>query len=42
MNAIQGLLGKIGWKKEEVDLFEINEAFAACYNGSYERNWFTA
>lgn len=30
INAIQGLLGKIGWEKEEVDLFEINKAFAAC------------
>ena len=26
--AIQKLLGKIGWKKEDVDLFEINEAFS--------------
>lgn len=26
--AIQGLLKKVGWQKEDVDLFEINEAFA--------------
>ncbi|HVV52338.1 MAG TPA: acetyl-CoA C-acyltransferase [Polyangia bacterium] len=26
--AIERLLGKIGWKKEDVDLWEINEAFA--------------
>lgn len=26
--AIKKLLDKVGWKKEEVDLFEINEAFA--------------
>ena len=26
--AIQKLLERVGWKKEEVDLFEINEAFA--------------
>ena len=26
--AIQNLLGKIGWTTEEVDLYEINEAFA--------------
>jgi acetyl-CoA C-acetyltransferase len=26
--AIERLLGKIGWKKDEVDLWEINEAFA--------------
>ena len=26
--AIQKLLGKVGWRAEEVDLFEINEAFA--------------
>lgn len=26
--AIQNLLGKIGWQLDEVDLFEINEAFA--------------
>ncbi len=28
VSAVQKLLGKIGWKKEEVDLFELNEAFA--------------
>ena len=26
--AIQKLLERVGWKKEEVDLFEINEAFS--------------
>ncbi len=26
--AIQKLIGKIGWQLDEVDLFEINEAFA--------------
>jgi acetyl-CoA C-acetyltransferase len=26
--AIERLLGKIGWKKDDVDLWEINEAFA--------------
>jgi acetyl-CoA C-acetyltransferase len=29
VQAITRLLSKIGWKKEDVDLFEINEAFAA-------------
>ncbi|AIT63141.1 acetyl-CoA C-acyltransferase [Coxiella burnetii] len=29
IGAIRGLLKKISWKKEAVDLFEINEAFAA-------------
>lgn len=28
IKAMQGLLKKIHWKKEDVDLFEINEAFA--------------
>lgn len=28
VGAIQGLLSSVGWQKEEVDLFEINEAFA--------------
>jgi acetyl-CoA C-acetyltransferase len=28
IHAIQGLLKKINWSKDEVDLFEINEAFA--------------
>ena len=28
VTAVQKLLRKIGWKKEEVDLFELNEAFA--------------
>lgn len=27
--AIRGLLSKIGWKMESVDIFEINEAFAS-------------
>lgn len=27
--AIQGLLKKLGWRLDEVDLFELNEAFAA-------------
>ncbi|VDP96783.1 unnamed protein product [Trichobilharzia regenti] len=27
--AIRGLLSKIGWKIETVDVFEINEAFAS-------------
>jgi acetyl-CoA C-acetyltransferase len=27
--AIQGLLNKLGWKLDDVDLFELNEAFAA-------------
>jgi acetyl-CoA C-acetyltransferase len=26
--AIERLLGKVGWKKDDVDLWEINEAFA--------------
>jgi acetyl-CoA C-acetyltransferase len=29
VGAVTKLLAKIGWKKEHVDLFEINEAFAA-------------
>lgn len=29
IDAIQGLLKKLGWKQEDVDLFELNEAFAA-------------
>jgi acetyl-CoA C-acetyltransferase len=29
VGAVTKLLAKIGWKKEDVDLFEINEAFAA-------------
>jgi acetyl-CoA C-acetyltransferase len=29
IDAIQGLLKKLDWKKEDVDLFELNEAFAA-------------
>ncbi|MBO9718277.1 MAG: acetyl-CoA C-acyltransferase [Pseudoxanthomonas sp.] len=28
VGAISNLLGKVGWKAEDVDLFEINEAFA--------------
>ncbi len=28
IGAINGLLKKVGWEKDEVDLFEINEAFA--------------
>ncbi|HET7842129.1 MAG TPA: acetyl-CoA C-acyltransferase, partial [Terriglobia bacterium] len=28
VTAIQSLLKKVGWKKEDVDLFELNEAFA--------------
>ena len=28
MAAIQSLVGKIGWTLDDVDLFEINEAFA--------------
>ena len=28
VDAIQALLKKVGWKREEVDLFELNEAFA--------------
>lgn len=28
IGAIKGLLAKVGWRVEEVDLFEINEAFA--------------
>ncbi|WOB27890.1 MULTISPECIES: thiolase family protein [Xanthomonas] len=28
VSAIQALVGKIGWQLDEVDLFEINEAFA--------------
>lgn len=36
VTAIQILLKKVGWKKEEVDLFELNEAFSvqalACCN----------
>lgn len=28
VGAIKGLLAKVGWRVEEVDLFEINEAFA--------------
>ena len=29
MVAVRKVLDKTGWKKEEVDLFELNEAFAA-------------
>jgi acetyl-CoA C-acetyltransferase len=29
VGAVTKLLAKIGWKREDVDLFEINEAFAA-------------
>ena len=29
VQAITRLLSKVGWKKEDIDLFEINEAFAA-------------
>lgn len=29
IDAIRGLLGKIGWKMDDVDLFELNEAFAS-------------
>lgn len=32
-HAIRKLLEKIGWRKEDVDLFEINEAFAAVVIG---------
>ena len=28
VTAIRNLLAKVGWKVEEVDLFEVNEAFA--------------
>ena len=28
MNAIDKLLKKVGWRVEDVDLFEVNEAFA--------------
>ncbi len=28
IEAIKGLLAKVGWRVEEVDLFEVNEAFA--------------
>ncbi|OZG41837.1 acetyl-CoA acetyltransferase [Aeromonas sp. A35_P] len=28
IGAIEGLLGKVGWQVDEVDLFEVNEAFA--------------
>jgi acetyl-CoA C-acetyltransferase len=28
VDAVQALLAKVGWKREEVDLFELNEAFA--------------
>ncbi len=28
VDAIRALLGKVGWKLEDVDLFELNEAFA--------------
>lgn len=28
LGAIKGLLAKVGWRVEEVDLFEVNEAFA--------------
>lgn len=28
IGAIKGLLAKVGWRVEEVDLFEVNEAFA--------------
>ncbi len=28
VTAVQALLKKVGWKKEDVDLFELNEAFA--------------
>ncbi len=31
--AIRALLGKVGWRLEDVDLFEINEAFAAVVIG---------
>ena len=29
IDAIQGLVNKLGWKMDDVDLFELNEAFAA-------------
>ncbi len=29
IDAINGLLAKLGWQRDEVDLFELNEAFAA-------------
>ena len=29
VNAVEGLLKKAGVKKEDIDLFELNEAFAA-------------
>lgn len=29
VTAVEALLTKIGWKREEVDLYELNEAFAA-------------
>jgi acetyl-CoA C-acetyltransferase len=29
IDAIQGLVAKLGWKLDDVDLFELNEAFAA-------------
>jgi acetyl-CoA C-acetyltransferase len=29
VGAIQGVLAKTGWKSDQVDLYEINEAFAA-------------
>jgi acetyl-CoA C-acetyltransferase len=29
MHAVRKVLAKTGWKAEEVDLFELNEAFAA-------------
>ena len=33
VGAIETLFGKTGWSKDDVDLFEINEAFAAQYLG---------
>lgn len=29
IDAINGLLAKLGWRRDDVDLFELNEAFAA-------------
>ncbi len=29
VSAVQALLRKVGWKLDEIDLFELNEAFAA-------------
>lgn len=31
--AIERLLGRVGWSKDDVDLYEINEAFAAVVLG---------